>query len=162
MRFLRTLVVVATTTLAIASPHTADASPTVAASTFTASVERLVFQVSLDSFTSARLARTPSWHDWSTDGCSTPGAVGLGDTGRSFNFRHACWRHDFAYRNTKLADSMYGPPGTYWNSTTRLRIDNRLLSDMQADCAWRSWTERYTCLGWAQTYYRAVRLFGGP
>jgi Prokaryotic phospholipase A2 len=186
MARIATLVVAATTVLAVASPPSeASASLPGAATAVTASapsvpsattqavapVDEFSFvsswlslglQSTMPVFVEARAAASPSWHDWTTDGCSTPGAVGLGDTGRSFNFRSACWRHDFSYRNTKLADWLFNAGGRYWNSSNRYQIDRQLLADMKADCAPRSWTQRYSCLGWAETYYRAVRTFGGP
>jgi Prokaryotic phospholipase A2 len=179
MARIATLVVAATTFLAVASPPAeATASPHRAATIthqqrtvsgapvgeaeFVGSWDNLAFGLSLNTFVWLRNSQTPSWHDWSTDGCSTPGSTGLGDTGRSFNFRSACWRHDFSYRNTKRADSWFGASGRYWNASNRYRIDQQLLADMRADCAPRTWTQRYSCLGWAETYYRAVRTFGGP
>jgi hypothetical protein len=165
-----TLVVAATTVLAVASPLTeapvSAATPTQSAAvdeaTFAGSMDSLSFGSSINVFVWMRAAQSPSFHDWSTDGCSTPGNVGLGDTGRSYNFRSACWRHDFSYRNSKRADSWYGVFGRYWNASSRYRIDRMFLADMRADCGPRSWTQRYSCLGWAETYYRAVRTFGGP
>ncbi len=140
------LVVAATTFLAV--PSVAGATP--AAPAFT----RLMYDVTLQEFVAARGARSPAGFDWSSDGCSTPFPVGLGDTGRSFNFRNACYRHDFGYRNA-------GRVGR-WNAVERKRIDDRLLADMRADCAPRPWTQRTTCVTWAEIYYAAVRRFGGP
>jgi Prokaryotic phospholipase A2 len=111
-------------------------------------------------FQLARLAAQPPWLDWTNDGCSTPSPLGLGDTGRSYNFRRACQRHDFGYRNTKLYDRRYGTHT--WNTANRQWIDNILLADMLADCAPRRFTQRFTCRAWAHIYYTAVRLAGGP
>jgi Prokaryotic phospholipase A2 len=111
-------------------------------------------------FQRARVGAQPPWLDWTNDGCSTPSPIGLGDTGRSFNFRMACQRHDFGYRNTKLYDQRFGTHE--WNAASRQRIDSTLLRDMRADCAPRPFTQRFNCRAWADIYYRAVRLAGGP
>jgi Prokaryotic phospholipase A2 len=148
MAILANLVVAATTFLAAPLGSLNDPSGQLR------SVEHLTFEVPLSTFVAARAARAPVQLDWSSDGCSTPFDVGLGDTGRSFNFRHACWRHDFAYRNHRRLGR--------WDSVVRLRIDTRFHGDMLADCAPRPWTQRLTCQAWAATYYRAVRVAGGP
>lgn len=139
------LVVAATTFLAVPSVSGAT-------STDTLRYEHLMYTASIGEFTAASAARRPSGFDWSSDGCSTPFPVGLGDTGRSYDFRAACRRHDFGYRNA--------PRLSRWNEAERLRIDRRFLADMRADCSPRPWTQRATCLGWASVYYRAVRLGG--
>jgi hypothetical protein len=163
MRRTANLVVVATTFLAsvsaLVAPRTAAAIPSLAAQQTT------IVQLdttSMSAFKAARSSHSPSWMDWSSDGCSTPLPAGLGDTGRSYNFRAACQRHDFGYRNEKRLDRAAGKPGTYWNSTNRKRIDVQFLADMRADCAPRPITQRYTCRAWADVYYRAVRVAGGP
>ncbi|MGD9702720.1 MAG: phospholipase [Acidimicrobiia bacterium] len=153
MAILANLVVAATTFLAasaLPAPDVMDPS----------SVAQLTFDVGIGTFTSARVAHTPAALDWSSDGCSTPLPVGLGDTGRSYNFRAACQRHDFGYRNHKLLDRRAGEHGWWWNETTRRRIDDRFLADMVASCTSRPWTQRASCRAWAQVYYRAVRLAG--
>jgi Prokaryotic phospholipase A2 len=140
------LVVAATTFLAV--PSGAGATSDLI------EFRHVMFGVSIGQFLSARAARQPLGFDWTSDGCSTPLPVGLGDTGRSFDFRAACQRHDFGYRNA--------PRLGVWNSAERARIDARFLADMRTDCSPRPWTQKVSCLGWAQTYYRAVRAFGGP
>ena len=163
MRHTAKLVVVATTILASVSalfaPTSVVAAPSLASQQ--ASVV-LLDHMSMAAFQTARNAHDPSWMDWSSDGCSTPLPVGLGDTGRSYNFRKACERHDFGYRNEKRLDRASGKAGTYWNSTTRKRVDVQFLADMRADCAPRPITQRYTCRAWAGVYYDAVRTAGGP
>lgn len=140
------LVVAATTFLAV--PSVADA--TSSAQTF----RHYMYDASLSEFLGARWALTPSDLDWGSDGCSTPLPAGLGDTGRSYNFRAACQHHDFGYRNA--------PRFGLWNSSERKRIDDRFYSDMKADCAPRPWTQKTSCLAWASIYYSAVRVAGGP
>ena len=87
------LVVAATTFLAV--PSVAGASSDL--QTFRHSCT----SVGLPDFLAARAAASPTDLDWSSDGCSTPLPVGLGDTGRSYNFRAACQHHDFGYRNAR-------------------------------------------------------------
>lgn len=139
-------------------------------------VHRLVFQVDLTTF--MQLADTrlhgDRWLDWTTDWCSAPL---VGSTGRSFDFRSACRRHDFAYRNVKLLDVRYGCDerpaddvcdrrawrhGRWWNAATRAAIDRRFRSDMHRSCNGRGFGQRPPCLMWSEVFYRAVRIAGGP
>lgn len=171
----RLVVAVATimTAVSLSAPTTSFAAP--GPSTDEATVMSLQFSVSLDAFMSRRAAKSPGHLDWSTDGCSTPLPVGLGDTGRSFDFTKACIHHDFGYRNFHLLDRRFNCPsrpsggyctsgtwsyGRWWNESNRKRIDDRFLSDMKLDCNPRPWYEKPTCISWAYTYYNAVRLAG--
>lgn len=124
-------------------------------------LETLVFRTSIGDFT--RIASRPtaadSTFDWSTDHCSAPL---VGSTGRSFDFTAACTRHDFAYRNYKRADVANSQRGRVWNSRTRHRIDLQFQRDMIDHCARRGVTERPSCRIWAETFYRLVRIAGGP
>jgi hypothetical protein len=137
-----------------------------------AHVERLLYHVPLATFL-AEVARGDPWLDTSTDWCSAPG---VRSTGRSFDFRGACRRHDFGYRNLQLLDRRYscpdrragelcadpGRPGRWWNHESRERVDDQLLTDLRAHCRARRWYDRPTCLVWAEVFYVAVRLAGGP
>jgi hypothetical protein len=137
-----------------------------------AHVERMLYGVPLADFVRIVALGDP-WFDVSTDGCSAPL---VGSTGRSFDFRASCRRHDFGYRNLKLLDARYscagrvagqvcaapGRAGTYWSASSRWRVDHQFLVDMRTHCRTRPWYESSTCLGWAETFYAAVRSFGGP
>ena len=162
MAILANLVVAATTLLAAAalpaSGLPAHALPPPIAMD-PAVVEWMTFGVDIGTFVSTRSAPFPGPYDWSSDGCSTPLPVGLGDTGRSYNFRAACQRHDFGYRNFRLLDAA-GPHGQWWNETTRRRIDDQFLTDMLVSCVPRHWTQRTSCRAWARVYHRAVRVAG--
>lgn len=120
-----------------------------------------MFRSSLDAFveTSARRSGEDASFDWSTDFCSAPL---VGSTGRSFDFTSACRRHDFAYRNYKRVDSVSAQRGQLWNSGIRHRIDLRFRQDMKNHCAQRSAADKPTCFGWAELFYRMVRVAGGP
>ena len=159
-RTLRLLVAVAVAATAL-SPVTAQASSsdsTRSARMDHANVMRILYSTPIDRFVA--MSRTgDTWLDWSTDFCSAPL---VGTTGRSFDFHDACRRHDFAYRNLRLLEQRYGTGGTYWNSSTRRRADELFLADMKSHCSRRPWYGSTTCRGWADTYYRAVRIFGGP
>lgn len=137
-------------------------------------VHRLVFDLSLDQFTVVAGTRLGGdrWLDWTTDWCSAPL---MGSTGRTYDFRAACRRHDFAYRNTKLLDVRYGcsnrprtgvcrtwTHGRWWNADSRAAIDQVLRRDMRSSCSQRSFFQRPICLMWSEIYYRAVRIMGGP
>ncbi|MEO6125125.1 MAG: phospholipase A2 [Ilumatobacteraceae bacterium] len=126
-------------------------------------VQQLLYSTSMNDFTTIAAAHTgpdgsggDTWFDWSNDLCSAPL---VGNTGRSFNFSDACRRHDFGYRNTKRLDQRYGG---YWNSDSRKRIDQQFLADMRSHCKHRRLIDRPTCHSWAYTFYRAVRVAGGP
>lgn len=114
-------------------------------------VEQGLFATELAAFptfvrTHKRIHRTL---DWGTDHCSAPL---VGSTGRSFNFRLPCHRHDFGYRNMKRLGR--------WNEDMRTRIDEQFRTDMRTTCAKRNVTQRFNCYAWAETFYRAVRLWG--
>jgi hypothetical protein len=122
-----------------------------------ARVEQLLYATQMSAFLSA--ARSEAWLDWDTDMCSAPL---VGSTGRSFNFGNSCRRHDFGYRNLQLIEHRYGTGSTYWNGSSRKRVDQQFLADMRQHCAGRPWYDRPTCRAWAETFYAAVRTFGGP
>lgn len=115
----------------------------------------LVFNTTLKKFVAvAESGKRDSRLDWTTDGCSVPV---LGSTGRTFDFYDACRRHDFAYRNLGRLDG-----GKWWTAQMRARVDSVFKKDMLSDCAARSASTRPSCNAWAETYYRAVRIYAGP
>ena len=135
---------VAATSFAAPSPHSA--------ATLSAVVERGVFVTELSAFPSyvREYRREYTELDWTTDYCSAPL---VGNTGRSFNFRIPCQRHDFAYRNMKLLGR--------FDEVNRKRADEQFLADMQTTCTPRGFSQRFNCYAWAETFYAAVRSFGG-
>ena len=157
MRVLLSVLVAVTSLLTVSSP--ASAGPVHSASADLAYIERQMFWISMSDFTTAANSTGDRWFDWSTDWCSAPL---VGSTGRSFDFRAPCRRHDFGYRNFQLLERRFGTVGQYWNSASRRRVDQQLLTDMRADCRSRPWYEEATCRLWADTFYSAVRLAGGP
>jgi len=157
-------------TLVVATPGSAQSALDVNR------IQTLVFSTPLSEFLESARRQSPIDRnfDWSSDSCSAPL---IGSTGRTYDFRHACRRHDFAYRNFKRADlvrscrpstsgslcvSQLLHSGRWWNSTIRHRIDRQFLADMTSHCWSRSGTEKITCLTWAQVFYRSVRIAGGP
>lgn len=67
-----------------------------------------------------------------------------------YDFRHPCAHHDACYQ---------------LHTQSREGCDNTFRTEMRSHCTSRhAWYNplRYTCLGAADTYYYAVRLFGGP
>lgn len=168
---LRVLVAV-TSVLTVASP--ASAAPSHDMSPDRAFVERLLYSTPLDAFVEIAQGTPDPWFDWSTDLCSAPL---VGNTGRSFDFTDACRRHDFGYRNLKLIDQRYScagspngqvcdegriAPGRSWNHASRMRVDQQLRADTRAHCKARRAWDRPTCYAWSETFYRAVRIAGGP
>ena len=118
----------------------------------TAIITHLLFDLDLKTFTRqyASLRRTNKTLDWTSDGCSAPL---IGDSGRSFDFRWPCVRHDFGYRNFKSHD--------LFNDETRLRIDDKFRQDLDESCRPRMRSFKVRCLAWAEIYYSAVRAMGG-
>lgn len=164
MRFRLAVLVAVTSVLTVVSPvaagHSIAVRPTAAHSATGdwAYIQQQLYQVSLRTFVGT-IASGDRWFDWTNDGCSAPL---VGDTGFSFNFRDSCRRHDFGYRNLKLMETRYGKGGTYWNSSNRQRVDQQFLADMKSHCRGRALTLQVQCFSWAQTYYTAVRIGGGP
>ncbi len=162
----RAAIIVAVATASLAAPAgTVSASIPQRSALASASrlirLETLVFRTSLDEFmaVSRRRSGEDASFDWSTDHCSAPL---VGSTGRSFDFSSACARHDFAYRNYKRADTAGAQRGQLWNSGTRHKIDLRFQQDMKTHCSRRSIVDRTACHVWAETFYRLVRIAGGP
>jgi hypothetical protein len=97
--------------------------------------DRLVFDVPLADFLAARQAGAGAGQlDWSTDDCSTPLPEPARSRPRGYDFRAACWRHDFGYRNAKAQGRLTEP--------FRQRIDDRFHQDMGDVCngyaGWRA------------------------
>ncbi len=165
MRFTNRVLVAVTSFLTVLSPaldgpHIARAIPAIGGSAAgdIAFVEQVMFHTSIAGF--ARLAGLGDpWFDWTTDGCSAPF---IGSTGRTFDFRAPCRRHDFGYRNLARMEQRYGSGATFWNASSRLRVDRQLRADMTEHCQTRRWLDRPSCLAWADTFYAAVRVAGGP
>ena len=161
----------AVSTVAIIVLTCASASPVIAASSrgertvATAStpdrgiVDRLVFDTPLKRFRIER-TRAKRIHRWlitSTDGCSAPI---VGSSGRSFNFRLACERHDLAYANYSVLSRL--SLGVEWNASLRAKVDDRFQRDLQDTCRKRRHSERLRCDAWAVLFFHAVRLAAGP
>jgi hypothetical protein len=73
-----------------------------------------------------------------------------------YNFHSACDSHDYCYRYHYYGGGDAG----------RKACDDRFRTNMRNWCynrysAWYQVTTRYECYGVAQTYYQAVRWFGG-
>lgn len=95
-----------------------------------------------------REAWTDYAFDWTSDGCSSSPDQPLG-----FDFRMACGRHDFGYRNFKAVNEF---------AANKERVDDALYYDLKQVCAEAGRLSRPTCNGLAWTYYRAVQRFGAP
>ena len=115
-------------------------------------VDALIHDLDLSEFSRRRYAlkREHPQLDWTTDGCSAPV---VGNEGRSFNFRRACVRHDFAYRNYKRLGA--------FDETTRVTLDEQFRLDMVESCEPRRRTFKLRCLAWAEVFHAAVRAAGG-
>ncbi|MGX6600977.1 phospholipase [Micromonosporaceae bacterium Da 78-11] len=100
-------------------------------------------------FTDARQHRA-DWQsyrfDWSTDHCSHGPERPAG-----FDFRPACVRHDFGYRNYRAA-------GTF--AANKNRLDRAFYTDLRRRCHTYRPLLRPLCAALAWTYYRAASKFG--
>lgn len=116
-------------------------------------IDHVMFDLDLVTFIRqrSRLRRTYPQLDWTTDGCSAPI---VGESGRSFNFRNACIRHDFGYRNYK-ARGMF-------TTDSRTHLDGQFRIDLDALCAPKVRTFKVRCAAWAEIFFAAVRAGGGP
>lgn len=116
-------------------------------------IDSAVFDMSLREFARGRsfMRRQHQQLDWATDYCSAPV---VGDEGRSFNFRNACMRHDFAYRNYRRLGILDAP--------MRDAVDGVFHRDLVESCLPKRVALRLRCLAWAEVFYEAVRVAGGP
>ena len=116
-------------------------------------VRHIEFDLDITSFARQRfsLRRQYPTLDWTTDGCSAPI---VGSEGRSFNFRTACDRHDFGYRNFKALG--------LFNTSIRTLIDEQFHRDMNRACDSQRRTLKVRCIAWSEVFYTMVRAAGGP
>lgn len=122
-------------------------------------VDVIVFNTPLAKFRGER-SRAKRVHRWlitTTDGCSAPM---VGSRGRSFDFRLACERHDFAYANYSYLSRL--GLGVNWDSAQRVRVDDQFQRDLQESCVKRRKSERLRCDAWAVAFFHAVRLVARP
>ena len=116
-------------------------------------VRHIEFNLDITTFARQRssLRRQYPTLDWTTDGCSAPI---VGSEGKSFNFRSACDRHDFGYRNFKNLG--------LFDTSTRTLIDEQLHRDMNTYCDSQRRTFKVRCIAWSELFYTMVRAAGGP
>ena len=91
--------------------------------------------------------RRGSQFDWSTDFCT-----GGPDQPHGYDFRLACWRHDFGYRNYRASGGL---------KPHKDRVDAAFYADMMSVCDRQQPTDRRDCARIAGAYRWAVRIFGG-
>lgn len=96
------------------------------------------------------VARRGRW-DVSTDLCSV-----VPDRSPVFDFRAACVRHDFGWRNLHRLGRLW--PGRIDTRANRLAVSRRFLLDMQGLCRLRPFQQRTACLVLAAAYYRGTVL----
>jgi hypothetical protein len=132
----------------------------VAATPAAASVSTAAWQNRMLSWTHPAAASFRAWNDarldrrhwrayrldWSTDLCTA-----APDRPFGFDFRLACWRHDFGYRN-------YGSRGAL--AAHKERVDAAFYTDMLRVCSHQDPSRTLFCQQVARLYYLAVRLGG--
>ena len=105
--------------------------------------DQYLFSYSLSQFENTRNQKPyPTQLDWSSDACSWSPDKPVG-----FNFKPACHRHDFGYRNYKKQSR--------WNADAKLRVDNNFKNDLYGICG-----SNWPCKRIADLYYAAVRKWG--
>jgi len=112
----------------------------------------LQFSTSLATFLRVRSSHSgiDNSFNWATNGCSASWN-GMSAPYSSFFYR-SCVRHDFGYRNFGHGLALGA------NDATKLKIDNRLLSDMYGQCSAAG--KGATCKSVAYSYYEAIRRAG--
>ncbi|ROW15698.1 hypothetical protein VPNG_02199 [Cytospora leucostoma] len=108
--------------------------------------DELVFDISLEDFIKRRKNNDPASLDWDTDGCSH-----VPDLPLNFNFRWACWRHDFGYTNYHNQHR--------FTKAAKAAIDRNFRKDLHYQCTKE--TPEWMCYILADTYYAGVKVFGG-
>ncbi|GAA3648204.1 phospholipase [Nonomuraea antimicrobica] len=115
----------------------------------------------LDALTQPTEPSAAAWHDawdsraswgaygfdWSSDLCS-----GSPDRPLGFDFRPACRRHDFGYRNYKALGRF---------PANKEHVDSAFLFDMRQVCVEYAGARKTACDRLAWSYYQAVRRLGG-
>jgi hypothetical protein len=100
----------------------------------------------------AVLLNRDAWYDfgfdWSTDLCSNSPDRPFG-----FDFRLACWRHDFGYQNYRALAAL---------AENKAHVDGAFYVDLIAVCAQQGGWKRPLCNTLAFLYYQAVVNFGIP
>ena len=153
-------------TVAITVLTCVSASPVIATSSLLdrnivdrAVVDRLVFATPLHQFRAerSRAKRSHRWLITTTDGCSAPL---VGSSGRSFDFRVACERHDLAYANYSTLARL--SLDVEWNAALRAMVDDQFQRDLQELCTKRRHSERLRCDAWSVVFFHAVRVSAGP
>jgi hypothetical protein len=146
-RFARRTLVVLVSVLALLAPATAVQAAATKAEVLLGWTQPTA--ASTAAWNAARADRAP-WagygFDWSTDYCSSSPDNPLG-----FDFRNACWHHDFGYRN-------YKDIGQF--SANKPRVDDTFYADLKRACAAYASVVRPACYSLAWTYYQAVSIFG--
>ncbi|WP_063780860.1 phospholipase A2 [Nonomuraea sp. SBT364] len=113
-------------------------------------------KASYDEWALMRSNQSQAWvaqyqFNWRTDGCdNSPDKPG------GFNFKTPCARHDFGYANTKHLVS-----SSAWQDIYKPQVDKAFYYDMTVVCrAAGNAIKTAACMGFAKTYYEAVKKWG--
>ncbi|RPA95495.1 phospholipase A2 group [Choiromyces venosus 120613-1] len=134
-----------------ASSFAASADADFAATSPASNTDRLLYSTSMSAFLTAKRNKNPGNLNWTDDGCSKSP-----DKPAGFNFLDSCKRHDFGYRNYKKQRC--------FTDANRKRVDDNFKKDLYKECSKYSGLQSYkgvACRRLADTYYAAVRTFGG-
>ena len=112
----------------------------------------LMFSSNMSTFQAAKRARNPSCWTWTDDGCShAPDELPL----TNYDFKPACQRHDFGYRNGKKLNR--------FNDALKREVDDQLKEDLYKVCAKYTGLSSFNgvaCRRVADVYVAAVRRIG--
>jgi hypothetical protein len=116
MKFLTSILCLASSVLALPAPSETDTS-LIQRQTASQITDQYLYSITLPTFTARRNARDPATLIWDSDGCSSSP-----DNPFGFPFVPACHRHDFGYRNYK-AQNRFTDAG-------KLNVDNNFKKEL--------------------------------
>ncbi|GIF13830.1 phospholipase [Actinoplanes teichomyceticus] len=146
-RRLAALAVAATAALGVAAPAHAATGPDRLAALAALTQPHAASYAAWDAARRQRDRWAQYGFDWRTDYCTASPDRPLG-----FDFRLACWRHDFGYRNYRAARA--------FDATVKRRVDDALYADLKRRCATYPAKSQPVCRAVAGLYHRAVVTLG--
>ncbi|KAI5781533.1 prokaryotic phospholipase A2-domain-containing protein [Geopyxis carbonaria] len=120
--------------------------------TMRAETDQLLYRTPIAVFQAALNSRTPPYLFWPSPTANA--CTNAPDHPWGFNFKKACQRHDFGYKNHRN-QQRFCP-------TERARIDSLFAKDLADYCSGRPWLKRWACRNTAAPYVAGVRVNSPP
>lgn len=141
--------------LLVAYPSSSSAAAGCARPTATNFVKKMnaLEDLPMKEFMAKKADESPCWINWNDDLCTKSP-----ESGKNYNFKKSCQRHDFAYRNSKRLESWYGVDG--WSYHNKAVADTGFRRDMTNHCYNRDSWEIEDCLAKRSVYYKTVATLG--